>query len=372
LGYDQGQFDYCVAFAKTHLVLIISFFPFFHIKQDGKVADYTSILHQGRRVSYWWDDEYGWVNGVIIKPLTKVTTSSIIKWVVKVDFEDGEKETLNFHPGDKRWKVFRRGSEDVELKNSSEPVVKKAACMVNLKTTASQPKDSKPAESSVFSFTPNLKSKLQEISSKLFKRESKRSDSPPDISAVAAKAQAKVASKHAASNAISFSTKPKLTKPSSSLAGVTKIAPQSSVVDSLAKSKGWHQTVEKSAGSVKYAETLKSSSSNATGGSQQRTLMQSLYKNECDKADNFVNYMTAGSKTSGQPASPESSVQSGSDDLDVKIDHRYVCACHRVAVAPISSNQRPLSPFAVGCNGSTQFFPRSCSNNKLNRWTWKK
>jgi hypothetical protein len=361
-----------VAFAKTHLVLIISFFPFFHIKQDGKVADYTSILHQGRRVSYWWDDEYGWVNGVIIKPLTKVTTSSIIKWVVKVDFEDGEKETLNFHPGDKRWKVFRRGSEDVELKNSSEPVVKKAACMVNLKTTASQPKDSKPAESSVFSFTPNLKSKLQEISSKLFKRESKRSDSPPDISAVAAKAQAKVASKHAASNAISFSTKPKLTKPSSSLAGVTKIAPQSSVVDSLAKSKGWHQTVEKSAGSVKYAETLKSSSSNATSGSQQRTLMQSLYKNECDKADNFVNYMTAGSKTSGQPASPESSVQSGSDDLDVKIDHRYVCACHRVAVAPISSNQRPLSPFAVGCNGSTQFFPRSCSNNKLNRWTWKK
>ena len=77
---------------------------------------------------------------------------------------------------------------------------------------------------------------------------------------------------------------------------------------------------KQSKGSIEYAESLKKASS--VEGAQ-RTVMQSLYKSECAKAEKFVNFMTGNSsKTSSREKSP-STVASGNkegDDLELKLE----------------------------------------------------
>eukprot|EP00804_Cyclotella_cryptica_P005197 CCRYP_014242-RA/>CCRYP_014242-RA protein AED:0.06 eAED:0.06 QI:414/1/1/1/1/1/3/578/785 len=73
--------------------------------KSGKISSYLPYLTATTRIQYWWNHEDGWLHATILKSIHKVVTSKIIKWVVKVEFEDGEKASLTFHPGDKRWKV---------------------------------------------------------------------------------------------------------------------------------------------------------------------------------------------------------------------------------------------------------------------------
>lgn len=74
--------------------------------QDGKITDYTNNLQNGQRISYWWSDTDGWLKGTIYKGLKRIVTTSTIKWTITVVFDNGDKHTLPFHPQDKRWKMF--------------------------------------------------------------------------------------------------------------------------------------------------------------------------------------------------------------------------------------------------------------------------
>eukprot|EP00581_Thalassiosira_minuscula_P016412 CAMPEP_0183715212 /NCGR_PEP_ID=MMETSP0737-20130205/9539_1 /TAXON_ID=385413 /ORGANISM="Thalassiosira miniscula, Strain CCMP1093" /LENGTH=718 /DNA_ID=CAMNT_0025944301 /DNA_START=357 /DNA_END=2513 /DNA_ORIENTATION=- len=81
--------------------------------QDGKMADYTSILTKNTRISYWWSDEDGWLRGKLTKCLSKVVTASKIRWTVRVHFDNGDDHTLDFHPKEKRWKVFECSEKEL-------------------------------------------------------------------------------------------------------------------------------------------------------------------------------------------------------------------------------------------------------------------
>ncbi|KAL7481829.1 hypothetical protein ACHAW6_007515, partial [Cyclotella cf. meneghiniana] len=73
--------------------------------KSGRISSYLPYLTATTPIQYWWNDEDGWLHATILKSIYKVVTSKIIKWVVKVEFEDGEQISLAFHPADKRWKV---------------------------------------------------------------------------------------------------------------------------------------------------------------------------------------------------------------------------------------------------------------------------
>lgn len=73
--------------------------------KSGKISSYLPYLTATTHIQYWWNHEEGWLHATILKSIYKVVTENFIKWVVKVEFEDGVKIGLTFHPGDKRWKI---------------------------------------------------------------------------------------------------------------------------------------------------------------------------------------------------------------------------------------------------------------------------
>mmetsp|Transcript_23019 Transcript_23019/g.51342 ORF Transcript_23019/g.51342 Transcript_23019/m.51342 type:complete len:533 (-) Transcript_23019:61-1659(-) len=103
------------------------------IIQSGKVADYTNILSEGRRIAYWWSDEDEWLKGIVSKPLTKKISPYTISWTVRVNFDNGDSHTLTFHPLEKRWKVFYPNSDRAEQSPSTRPEVTTKAKKVTKK-----------------------------------------------------------------------------------------------------------------------------------------------------------------------------------------------------------------------------------------------
>ena len=72
-----------------------------------------------------------------------------------------------------------------------------------------------------------------------------------------------------------------------------------------------------------YAESLKKAPSNKKGS--QKSVMQSLYKSECDKADKFVDFMMGSSsrvksQEKSVPAATAVSPDNDEDDLELKLD----------------------------------------------------
>ena len=321
------------------------------------MADYTNILQKGQRIAYWWSDEDSWLKGTISKALTKVTTTSTIRWTVKVNFDNGDPtHTLTFHPLEKRWKVFHPNKKPPAepkkpstSKKSTKPAGEKktkANKKVKSDTKVGEKEKKVKAKSATatsksvqatLSFGPQLQSKIKEVSSKMHTAKTPSglvNYSPNSILAVkAAHAKSPVASHPTASIGYSSSLprgtlspdlkkrkltqhiEEKMARTAASQVSCIKphydsslISPPSPGAKGTALSKTWDKLeVAKSKGS-----SLKS-----TGSGGAPVSMESLYKSECNKAEKFVDYMTAPSKQSPGATSP-----GWSDDgsLELKMD----------------------------------------------------
>ena len=111
-------------------------YPLLNKPQGGRITDYIDTLKKGQRVSYWWSDEDGWLPGYVSKTLNKVVSASTIRWTVKVNFDNTDVHTLNFHPLEKRWKVFHSNKKpEAAKKEEDEPKKKSAAAATTKKPT---------------------------------------------------------------------------------------------------------------------------------------------------------------------------------------------------------------------------------------------
>lgn len=82
--------------------------------KDGKMADYLDALRAGRRISYWWSTEEGWLDGRVSKAPAKVVTKNTIRWKIGVVFDNGDGHALDFHPREGRWRVLPLPDDDDE------------------------------------------------------------------------------------------------------------------------------------------------------------------------------------------------------------------------------------------------------------------
>ena len=76
------------------------------------MADHLDALRAGRRISYWWSTEEGWLDGRVSKAPAKVVTKNTIRWKVGVVFDNGDGHALDFHPMEGRWRVLLRPDDD--------------------------------------------------------------------------------------------------------------------------------------------------------------------------------------------------------------------------------------------------------------------
>mmetsp|Transcript_21752 Transcript_21752/g.52594 ORF Transcript_21752/g.52594 Transcript_21752/m.52594 type:complete len:641 (-) Transcript_21752:438-2360(-) len=369
--------------------------------QDGRTADYADVLTTGRRISYWWSQEDGWLPGCVTKSLHKIVTPQTIRWSVGIDFDNGDQHAaLGFHPLEKRWKVL--GVVDGRPSSSSGPAAAKAEPGEHesapqakesspkkkrkKKKKSTEPKTSKSSESAgskakaakekaaarsfsaskpkvdgptytnahtharthtqerpSFSFGARLQSKIKEAASKMRAAadgapaaEGLVSYSPNSILAVRA-AHARTPAKAPAGSStrsIGFSSPlppgtlstndaegcaarypPSATAPST-VASASRAAPtakDASAVSSRGDGEAMH-----SRASAEYARSIRLSS----GGDGGPTVMQSLYRRERERADDFVDYMTKPSGKDGEErgcAAREPSSPEGSEDGDLEL-----------------------------------------------------
>ena len=258
-------------------------------------------------------------------------------------FDNGDVHSLTFHPLEKRWKVFHSNKPGAP---PPEPV-KKVAASTSKATAAGEKKDGKKvkadkkakgekgkaAKSSsssakysaqtksttnhqpALSFGTNLQSKIKEISSKMHTAKTNSSENRPGLSSPSMLA---VKAAHAKSPMKSHSTK-SIGYSASFPHGITKDIREEATVrpPPSPKHSGSTDTTQvfKSQGSMAYAKSLKSSS---TGGGSS-TVMQNLYKSECNKAEKFVDYMTDPNNM-GQAKKPQSLPVDDEGYLELKLN----------------------------------------------------
>lgn len=283
------------------------------IIQDGKFTDYVNTLTKGRRIAYWWSEEDSWLEGTICKSLSKSVTTSIIKWTIRVDFDNGDVHTLVFHPNEKRWKAFYPRTATATKKpapnKSDVPKEEPKAATGEMTKAARKPKVGKSTKSQAMkiaskplpqdmkiSFGPELSYKLKQMSTKIC---SAKASSTDDVRAN--QSSSKIVTKKVSTkgSAASYPTK---TAANCKTATATGFAQKS---EEPPESKLKPHEVYRSEGSLKYASNM-----NGTG----QSVGQGLYKSECDKAGQFVDYMVP--KTASSPSS-DSSV----GDLELKLNH---------------------------------------------------
>lgn len=314
--------------------------------------------------------EDGWLKGTISKALNKTVTTSTIRWCVSVNFDNGNKHKLDFHPKDKRWKVFYDGVNlEAAASSSAKPSAKKttASKSSSAKFSVAQTKGQKlPAKAHAHemkaqgvkkdsglqapSFGSQLQSKIKELSSKMHKANASSSGgddaglvnySPNSILAVkAAHAKAAMASSYSTDSlGASPSCPPDIHGPDGKANHAQGLkdkaararATQVSLISPPSPALGTHHEAARTegnapSGSWKDAKAMSSKSSMSYCESMKlpgaQTVSQSIYKNQCEKADQFVGYMTGPSKASkkGESSSPGS----GDGDLELKLDEGRV------------------------------------------------
>ncbi len=291
-------------------ILTIFFFATFSTpSKDGKITDYTDLLQKGQRVSYWWNDEDGWFKGSISKGLERVVTTSSIKWTVTVTFDSGDKRTLSFHPRDKRWQVLHprtdlsslaaypaqsktalpvgeKGDVHIEYSNK-KPKANRRLANVGKNVVKSNEKSStlksKGYKQLSLSFGLQLQSKVQEVASKI------------QSASTSAKTRHTMPAESAEETGKSALLPPKTTTSNDAKNSqdiredlvACENASQVSVISSL--------SLKHCNPTAKPSETSLKSSTSLTSPSQ--LILKTLYKKECEKANEFVGYMTAPTKT---------------------------------------------------------------------------
>ena len=301
-------------------------------------------------------------------------TTSIIKWVVKVKFDDGLRQTLSFHPRDKRWKIFRScGSNDSSPVTSpitspnkvkaKKDRVSEAKSLLSDDSHTNQKGSMSPKQASSLHLSivnPKAERKASEIFAtsaapppQVQPKPNKKSftnstvttaETVPDVqrltsnkpltsigaSTFATKKSPRDSESNEKSAQLARYITPDL-RPPLPIVPNSNVASQASSSykksNSIGKPKECGLKVEKSAASIKYTESLKCSHS---GGVQQRTILQSLFKNERDKAAKFVETVVGSSKMdkgmfqSNQKKIDDDELESSDGDyeLELKMDSK--------------------------------------------------
>jgi hypothetical protein len=299
--------------------------------QDGKLADYVPILQKDQRISYWWSDEDGWLRGNISKGLKRVVTTSTIKWTLTVAFDNGDKRTLTFHPQDKRWKVFHpRGTEAIDKSKKKPPVSEKqtpasssdTAKLPVGETGAVQRKTTSNAKSKANRKSANEEKKVAKFNDKSASASNSTSTSKPkgykQLSlSFGVQLQSKVqevASKiHTSSNSVTalHATSLDSCVPGESTGNGSSVHPKCLSADDskqkplpdigetlVACCNVTTQVVSRiNSPSSKNNTTSIKNSKNHTTAPPGKSVLQTLYKKECGKANDFVDYMTTSSNS---------------------------------------------------------------------------
>lgn len=76
--------------------------------QSGRASSFRGTLIVGTDVSYYWDDNFQWLNGKVVKKLRYGLdgVDDLNGWTLDVKFEDDETWSLAFRPNEKRWKYL--------------------------------------------------------------------------------------------------------------------------------------------------------------------------------------------------------------------------------------------------------------------------
>ena len=258
----------------------------------------------------------------------------------------GEKKDVNSKAQKKDKAVKKTGEKDKKAKASKKTASKSSANGTETKP-ASKPTaargDAQMKQPASLSFGPNLQSKIKEISSKIHTAAKTLSEGSGGLVNYSPNSILTVKAAHAKT-----STVPDATVSTKSI-GYSSSLPSGALSQDEAKkrlSKDMHQKVAQAAssqvslispqspknfecqklaakptkalqskGSMEFARSIKSLEMG------QKTVMQSLYRKECKKAEHFVDYMMGPSKVGGEKTSVASSPESqGEDDLELKLD----------------------------------------------------
>lgn len=284
--------------------------------QDGKITDYTNNLQNGQRISYWWSDTDGWLKGTISKGLKRIVTTSTIKGTITVVFDNGDKHTLPFHPQDKRWKMFHPQNVRSLLitdRPKKPPVSEKINPVPLDVNNPVGHQDAYHAE--VSNKESNANRKLKDADKKLVKSnekfttsESKRYKQLPlsfgsqlqsKVQEVASKIHTSTATNKVMNAAVSGSCFPAVESgfhaplpPKTRTNDVTETKTSLDVgEESVARALTLH--VSTSSPPSKRSNSKYSTKSSISHTRPSQTVLQTLYKKECGKATEFVDYMTA-------------------------------------------------------------------------------
>ena len=308
------------------------------------------------------------------KSLNKVVTASTIRWTVKVNFDNTDVHTLNFHPLEKRWKVFHSNKKPEAAKKDEDKPKKKPAATTKKPTTkksnktaedkkkvtvkkagekdkkvkaakkksaaakgsssTTTAKGGKQMKQSTLTFGAQLQSKIKEVSTKMHAAKKAPAAtllegsvggglvkySPNTIIAVkAAHAKSPIAPLPTASIGYCASLPPGTLSPDKKdgkkLPQELKCAYEKkrpSQVSLIAPLSAELQ----SKGSIEYAKSVKTS-----GKGEGKTVMQMLHKKESHKAEEFVDYMTKSDQTNEKETASSPAESKDDGDLELKLDN---------------------------------------------------
>ena len=360
----------------THCVHLFCY-PLLNKPQGGRITDYIDTLKKGQRVSYWWSDEDGWLPGYVSKTLSKVVSASTIRWTVKVNFDNTDVHTLNFHPLEKRWKVFHSNKKpEAAKKEEDEPKKKSAAAATTKKPTTKKSnktvgdkkkvtakkagekdkkvkaakkksaaakvpsstttaKGGKQMKQSTLSFGAQLQSKIKEVSTKMHAAKKAGAAtlvggssvggglvnySPNTIIAVkAAHAKSPIAPHPTASIGYCASLPPGTLSPDKKdgkkLPQELKCAYEKKRPSQVSLIGPLSAELQSKA-SIEYAKSVK-----ASDKGEGKTVMQMLHKKESDKAEEFVDYMTKSDETKDKETASSPAESKDDGDLELKLDN---------------------------------------------------
>eukprot|EP00550_Attheya_septentrionalis_P003897 CAMPEP_0198287594 /NCGR_PEP_ID=MMETSP1449-20131203/6345_1 /TAXON_ID=420275 /ORGANISM="Attheya septentrionalis, Strain CCMP2084" /LENGTH=311 /DNA_ID=CAMNT_0043985559 /DNA_START=109 /DNA_END=1044 /DNA_ORIENTATION=+ len=86
---------------------------------------FEPLQEKGTHIKFHWNEEHGWCEGRVTKPMRKILTKTQIKWVVTVHFDDGETNTVNFLKSEEhRWRFLSSPIPTTTTSSSSNAVSK--------------------------------------------------------------------------------------------------------------------------------------------------------------------------------------------------------------------------------------------------------
>eukprot|EP00978_Attheya_sp_CCMP212_P035854 scaffold158464_cov49-Attheya_sp.AAC.4 len=144
---------------------------------NDKVGEWFEPLQEkGTHIKFHWNEEHGWCEGRVTKPMRKILTKTQIKWVVTVHFDDGETNTVNFLKSEEhRWR-FLSSPVPTTTNSSSSNVVASKNVPKKARNPTSQKRTQKESSSVKESDGPKTTKRTKKTASKAAKKTPTKSD----------------------------------------------------------------------------------------------------------------------------------------------------------------------------------------------------